>query len=158
MQEIFNKHLIRYIDMIRYLVVIDPIILARYVMMIFHIEERTRVYGIKVSQSILIISNQAGALISASVWKREQHSILTSSIFHRVSFVSRWDPVSVRGKISISYFACFTFRIRLISARLAWYLTLLLPLGWIVSATLSTWDERGLRKIEEPLSLYSPHL
>ena len=34
-QEIFNKHLIRYIDMIRYLDVIDPIILARYVMMIF---------------------------------------------------------------------------------------------------------------------------
>ena len=67
MQEIFNKHLIRYIDMIRYLVVIDPIILARYTMMIFYIEERTRVYGIKVSQSILIISNQAGALISASV-------------------------------------------------------------------------------------------
>ena len=53
--------------MIRYLVVIDPIILARYVMMIFHIEEQTRVYGINVSQSILIISNQAGALISASV-------------------------------------------------------------------------------------------
>lgn len=34
-QEIFNKHLIRYVDMIRYLDVIDPIILARYVMMIF---------------------------------------------------------------------------------------------------------------------------
>ena len=52
--------------MIRYLPVIDPKILARYVNMIFHIKEQTRVYGINVSQSILI-SNQAGVLISASV-------------------------------------------------------------------------------------------
>ena len=65
-RDIFNKHLLRYIDMIRYLPVIDPKILARYVNMIFHIKEQTRVCGINVSQSILI-SNQAGVLISASV-------------------------------------------------------------------------------------------